>query len=609
MMRLFRCLGRRIHVIFVILLVYFCTLSHSKNSSKTGNDHSCPGIGKIECKDGIMIPAWLTPGNATGTALTAAKAFVYIIAMFFMFLGISIISDRFMASIEIITSQEKDITIKDKVTGKKQVVTVKIWNETVSNLTLMALGSSAPEILLSVIEIIGRGFKAGELGPSTVVGSAAFNLFMITAVCVSVLPPGEVRRIKHLRVFAFTATCSVFAYVWMYIILKVSTPGIIDVWEGIITLACFPGMVIVAWMIDRQINFYRYLRKKIRKKKMHGHTVIQTGDGDVVAVTLKDGKNGDMQKNHTDFDGLDSKELQLLAFSDGDDPEQHMNEKKRIAMEAYHRARAKNPEADSDTLQRLVEQENLRLQHKSRAFYRIQATRNLTGQGNVLKLKPEKYHDDHKKQDQLELEVKEINANAKSAGIEGTCIYFHPSEYTVVESCGTCYLTVIRVGEDLFDTVYVDYETSDGTANVGADYECAKGTLVFKPGDTSKQIAIKIVDDDVFELDEYFFCKLTAVRGSPERVRHTVLPTILGQPDTATITVLDDDYPGVFTLEHARFEIMETIGVLSLRIVRLIGARGVIRVPYHTEEGTGKGGGEDFEDIVGEVEFLDEETV
>lgn len=609
MMRLFRCLGRRIHVIFVILLVYFCTLSHSKNSSKTGNDHSCPGIGKIECKDGIMIPAWLTPGNATGTALTAAKAFVYIIAMFFMFLGISIISDRFMASIEIITSQEKDITIKDKVTGKKQVVTVKIWNETVSNLTLMALGSSAPEILLSVIEIIGRGFKAGELGPSTVVGSAAFNLFMITAVCVSVLPPGEVRRIKHLRVFAFTATCSVFAYVWMYIILKVSTPGIINVWEGIITLACFPGMVIVAWMIDRQINFYRYLRKKIRKKKMHGHTVIQTGDGDVVAVTLKDGKNGDMQKNHTDFDGLDSKELQLLAFSDGDDPEQHMNEKKRIAMEAYHRARAKNPEADSDTLQRLVEQENLRLQHKSRAFYRIQATRNLTGQGNVLKLKPEKYHDDHKKQDQLEFEVKEINANAKSAGIEGTCIYFHPSEYTVVESCGTCYLTVIRVGEDLFDTVYVDYETSDGTANVGEDYECAKGTLVFKPGDTSKQIAIKIVDDDVFELDEYFFCKLTAVRGSPERVRHTVLPTILGQPDTATITVLDDDYPGVFTLEHARFEIMETIGVLSLRIVRLIGARGVIRVPYHTEEGTAKGGGEDFEDIVGEVEFLDEETV
>lgn len=29
-----------------------------------------------------------------------------------------------------------------------------MWNETVSNLTLMALGSSAPEILLSVIEVM-----------------------------------------------------------------------------------------------------------------------------------------------------------------------------------------------------------------------------------------------------------------------------------------------------------------------------------------------------------------------------------------------------------------------------------------------------------------------
>ena len=38
--------------------------------------------------------------------------------------------------------------------GEKTVTTVRIWNETVSNLTLMALGSSAPEILLSVIEVL-----------------------------------------------------------------------------------------------------------------------------------------------------------------------------------------------------------------------------------------------------------------------------------------------------------------------------------------------------------------------------------------------------------------------------------------------------------------------
>ena len=32
----------------------------------------------------------------------------------------------------------------------------------------MALGSSAPEIILNVIEIIGSGFVAGDLGPGKI---------------------------------------------------------------------------------------------------------------------------------------------------------------------------------------------------------------------------------------------------------------------------------------------------------------------------------------------------------------------------------------------------------------------------------------------------------
>ena len=64
----------------------------------------------------------------------------------------------------------------------------------------MALGSSAPEIMLSCIEIVGRGFKAGDLGPGTIVGSAAFNLFMITAVCVIGVPYPETRRIEAINV-------------------------------------------------------------------------------------------------------------------------------------------------------------------------------------------------------------------------------------------------------------------------------------------------------------------------------------------------------------------------------------------------------------------------
>ena len=62
---------------------------------------------------------------------------------------------------------------------------VNVWNPTVANLTLMALGSSAPEILLNVIETVQTlGSKPGELGPSTIVGSASFNFLIISGISI-----------------------------------------------------------------------------------------------------------------------------------------------------------------------------------------------------------------------------------------------------------------------------------------------------------------------------------------------------------------------------------------------------------------------------------------
>ena len=67
-----------------------------------------------------------------------------------------------------------------------------MWNPTVANLTLMALGSSAPEILLAIIESLMAKMYAGELGPGTIVGSAAFNLLMIVGICILSIPEGQV---------------------------------------------------------------------------------------------------------------------------------------------------------------------------------------------------------------------------------------------------------------------------------------------------------------------------------------------------------------------------------------------------------------------------------
>lgn len=160
-------------------------------------------------------------------------AVCYGLALIYLFLGISIISDIFMAGIEKITSKTVTIIVKDEngnVTGK---IKGQFWNATVANLTLMALGSSAPEIILALLETC-MTFDAcpGQLGPATIVGSAAFNLLVISGVSIYAVNPDNdtdpdrdttvevgVKKINDMGVFSITATSSVFAYLWVFIVL------------------------------------------------------------------------------------------------------------------------------------------------------------------------------------------------------------------------------------------------------------------------------------------------------------------------------------------------------------------------------------------------------
>jgi len=186
-----------------------------------------------------------------GTWPREARAVLYFVALLYSFLGVSIVADVFMCAIEKITSKTKLIHIAGDSGEGPESIEVSVWNGTVANLTLMALGSSAPEILLSVIEIMGNNFEAGELGPGTIVGSAAFNLLVISAVCVVGIPKGDTRRIDMIVVFGITAFSSIFAYIWILIILKVSSPNVVDLWEAILTFLFFPILVVLAYAGDK----------------------------------------------------------------------------------------------------------------------------------------------------------------------------------------------------------------------------------------------------------------------------------------------------------------------------------------------------------------------
>mmetsp|Transcript_72413 Transcript_72413/g.200812 ORF Transcript_72413/g.200812 Transcript_72413/m.200812 type:complete len:651 (+) Transcript_72413:99-2051(+) len=173
------------------------------------------------------------------------RGVLYAFGMMFFFLGIAIIADVFMGSIEAITSKRVQRKEDDG-----RVYTEKLWNETVATLSLMALGSSAPEIFLAVIELFKKDMHTGELGPSVIVGSAAFNFFVIIAVCIAVIPADEMRRIDKMPAFVTTAIFSALAYLWLVFILIVNTADIVDIWEGVATFTFLPLLIWVSYSVD-----------------------------------------------------------------------------------------------------------------------------------------------------------------------------------------------------------------------------------------------------------------------------------------------------------------------------------------------------------------------
>ncbi|NXQ18850.1 NAC2 protein, partial [Peucedramus taeniatus] len=531
------------------------------------------------CQPGVLLPVWQPDEPAAGDK--AARAIVYFVAMMYLFLGVSIIADRFMASIEVITSREKEITVT-KANGETSVGTVRIWNETVSNLTLMALGSSAPEILLSLIEVCGHRFQAGELGPGTIVGSAAFNMFVVIAVCVYAIPAGESRRIKHLRVFFVTASWSIFAYIWLYLILAVITPGVVQVWEAFLTLLFFPACVVFAWAADKRLLFYKYVYKRYRADPRSG----------IIIGTEAERPPKDLEADGG-FPALP--EPEVVAGGGGG------------VIQILKDLKQKHPEKELEQLLDAANYMALVHQQKSRAFYRIQATRLMTGAGNVLK---KHAAEAARRSPALAGEEDEEDEEDEAC----SRIFFEPCLYHCLENCGSVTLAVAcQQGLGANQTFYVDFRTEDGSAKAGSDYEYSEGTLIFKPGETRKELAIGIIDDDIFEEDEHFFVRLLNLRvgdaeGMFEADSDDHPKGKLVAPLVATVTILDDDHAGIFGFRERSVRVSECQGHVEVTVVRSSGARGTVMVPFRTVEGTARGGGVDYEDASGELEFRNDET-
>jgi solute carrier family 8 (sodium/calcium exchanger) len=158
--------------------------------------------------------------------------------------------------------------------------------------------------------------------------------------------------------------------------------------------------------------------------------------------------------------------------------------------------------------------------------------------------------------------------------------------------------------------VKVDYATVELTAKAGSEFEAAVGTLEFGTKETAKNVHVSIINNDAYRDESQFKLQLANVRiemrgkvrghslfgvilmthlqASNNKVagENAYIKCVLGTPNACTVTVIDNDHGGVFEFTDGTYGVTELNPNICVTVVRGRGARGKVRVPYTTVDGS-----------------------
>ncbi|RWS29338.1 sodium/calcium exchanger 3-like protein [Leptotrombidium deliense] len=426
-------------------------------------------------------------------------------------------------------------------------------------------------------------FKAGKLGPGTIVGSAAFNLLVISAVCVVSIPKNESKRINGISVFVITASFSVFAYFWLFLILTKISPDIVEIWEAFLTLFFFVILVVIAYIADK--NFFRRTDAK-------ADTEMDSFNGKIFAARQI---------------------LVLGAFVSTIGAVQKFFPKGKLTKKNLARfvkeVRRVDPSITEEDAACLAATYLFENEHHSRLFYRVSACRALTGSKTPfphLNDHLQHVYDHLKSGDGSALQVdggKEqfITKEAEKAYDEDIAVVqFSAPTAVVLENVGTVEIVLERFGkmDNTFDCIV---ETLDRTAKSDKDYKPLKERVTFGPNETEKNLQVEIIDDNNWNPDNVFLVKLSLpeVESEDGEARKDVHK---GRICMMTVTIIDDDNPGIIAFGQRLITVEENAGKVVIPILREQGADGEVLVKWKTIDGTAKNG-VDFQGGEGEVLF------
>lgn len=173
---------------------------------------------KVCCGNG-GYPADDDSADDEGNTASGAGLLILSLAlMFYMFLGIAILCDElFVPALEIIADKWQ---LSNDIAGA----------------TLMAAGGSAPELFTSLFGAFGRS----EVGFSTIVGSAVFNVLFVIGMCAMFTPakfcPLQLTWWPLARDCTYYIITLIFLVIWMQ-------DGKVELYEAIIQLMLYFGYV------------------------------------------------------------------------------------------------------------------------------------------------------------------------------------------------------------------------------------------------------------------------------------------------------------------------------------------------------------------------------
>ncbi|XP_050401664.1 sodium/calcium exchanger 2 isoform X2 [Patella vulgata] len=598
------------------------------------------------CKSWLLLPAenlwpeWL-------------RGVLYIAALIYLFMGIAIASDVFMCSIEVITSKKRIISYYDNEKGQNVEREVLLWNETVANLTLMALGSSAPEILLATIEtVINLGSEKQEdaLGTFTIIGSAAFNLLIITAICVVSVDSPDIKKIRELGVFVLTSIWSIWAYVWMLLVVSYITPGVVTLWEAWVTLAFFPIFVIMAYLQDhgwscakkvegienedddsgiRIVDMNRHgsltghvpkelqvleqerahrMRKRLAEKLHGGHssqnTLNEITDNDST-LRLKSESLGDVELFEPVSKSGISPELSDSESTEnvnGHGPSTHRvavrkasNEPQVFARASENRFRFRH--AAVSALMGGTVSHTSHSHSKLPHLVDVVAKMRILNEASKLGKAPEALE-------------RQILVSQKFEGDLTGKFTFASDRYAVLESAGMLEVDVLfhrhilSRGKLSIMNETVTYKNGDIHSGetegvemvkgvVSVDFETREGSA--KPGKDYKYTTGTLI----FKENEYKRTLLIPIINDNQYEADVDFYVILknpkgggglGDPSVSRVTIVDDDEPGEFLFEEPHYQADMKKGQVTVKVMREHGYDGKVTIEYSTIDGTAHGG-------------------